>query len=72
MKTEILDGYFGKSLLRFAIAETSNDGAAFVAWYTVIDYLRALDAEELAYVVENWTIRRVFEEAHGNQPWKRD
>jgi hypothetical protein len=72
MKTEILDGYFGKSLLRFAIAETSNDGAAFVAWYAVIDYLRALDAEELAYVAENWTLRRIFEVAHKNQPWRRD
>jgi hypothetical protein len=55
MKTELLDGYFGNSLLRFAIAETMTEGAAFVAWYTVVDYLRGLDDEELGYVAENLT-----------------
>lgn len=64
---QLLDGYFSETLTNFCVREYGHlsNGGAFRRFSATIDFLRKLDTDDLAYRVNNRTIRQIVEEACG-------
>jgi hypothetical protein len=63
--TGLLEGFFADSLRDFCIRETYTTDAGFRAWVKTLDHLRAMDADDMEYVINNRTFRQIVEGAHG-------
>ena len=62
---QLLDGYFADCLRDFCIRETHNTDAGFRIYTKTLDMLRGMDADDMAYVINNRTIRAIVEQANG-------
>lgn len=67
-RPKLLDSPFGEALIGFCLNEYRSEEEAFQAFNKTIDFLHGLDAEDVEYRLQNRTIRRIVEEAHGINP----